>query len=40
MEDPTPLEIAERCMWIHEEAGRELPVGLIENLSELRKGFC
>ena len=39
MEDPTPLEIAERCMWIHEEAGRELPVGLIENLSELRKGI-
>ena len=37
MEDPTPLEIAERCMWIHEEAGRELPVGLIENLNELRK---
>lgn len=37
MEDPTPLEIAERCMWIHEEAGRELPLGLIENLNELRK---
>lgn len=37
MEDPTLLEIAERCMWIHEEAGRELPVGLIENLNELRK---
>ena len=39
MEDPTPLEIAERCMWIHEEAGRELPVGLIDNLNELRKGM-
>jgi hypothetical protein len=26
-------------MWIHEEAGRELPVGLIDNLNELRKGI-
>jgi hypothetical protein len=39
MDDPTPLEIAERCMWIHEEAGRELPVGLIENLNEFRKNM-
>ena len=39
MEDPTPLEIAERCMWIHEEAGRELPVGLIEILDGFRKNM-
>lgn len=39
MDDPTPWEIAERCAEIHEEAGRELPVGLIDNLSELRKGM-
>jgi hypothetical protein len=37
MVDPTPWEIAERCAEIHEEAGRELPLGLIEILNEFRK---
>jgi len=36
--DPTPLEIAEECLQIHNDAGRQPPDGLIENLKELRRG--
>lgn len=35
--DPTPLEIAERCLDIHNEADRQAPVGLVENLKRLRR---
>lgn len=35
--DPTPLEIAERCLDVHNEAGREVPEQLLENLKRLRK---
>ena len=34
--DPTPLEIAEECLRIHEDANREPPERLIEMLEELR----
>ena len=36
-DDPTPLEIAERCLDIHNEADRQAPVGLVENLKRLRQ---
>ena len=36
--DPTPLEIAERCLEIHNDADRQAPVGLVENLKRLRHG--
>lgn len=35
--DPTPLEIAEECLRIHEEANREPPIGLMEKLTRLRR---
>ena len=35
--DPTPLEIAEECLQIHNEADRQAPVRLMENLRELRQ---
>ncbi len=34
--DPTPLEIAERCLDVHNDAGREVPWQLLENLKRLR----
>ena len=37
--EPTPWEIAERCAEIHEDAGRELPVGLVEILDGFRKNM-
>jgi hypothetical protein len=36
--DPTPLEIAEECLQIHNDADRQPPVRLMENLRELRQG--
>ena len=36
--DPTPLEIAEECLQIHNDADRQAPIGLMENLRELRQG--
>jgi len=35
--DPTPLEIAERCLDIHNDADRQAPIGLMENLTRLRR---
>ena len=37
--EPTPWEIAERCAEIHEDAGRELPVALVEILDGFRKNM-
>ena len=37
MEDPTQWEIAERCLDIHNEAGRQPPNRLMEILNEFRK---
>lgn len=34
--DPSPLEIAERCLDVHNDAGRIVPEGLLENLRRLR----
>lgn len=39
MLDPSPEEIAWRCAEIHEDAGRELPVGLVEILNKFRKNM-
>ena len=34
--DPSRLEIAERCLDIHNDAGRQAPIRLMEILKELR----
>jgi len=36
--DPTPLEIAEECLQIHNDADRQAPIGLMEKLKKLRQG--
>lgn len=36
--DPTRLEIAEECLQIHNDAGRQPPIELMANLRLLRRG--